>query len=252
MFRLALDTSSAKTSIAFERSDLSVVSTEVVSPSSHSEALASQLESTAKEAGLSDYSQISEIVVGLGPGSFTGLRIGLSLAKGIALAHQIPIRGESSYRAMAMSQSHMTGVIGVIGDARRQELFYGTYHYENGGEVKVTDPSIVSLEQFRTEWRSCASSGALLLLDAGLELTGESANLKDEFEMRSVGKIAEGLLSLTRARRGSELSTAAKSREWSIEDLTLLEPHYVRGVSALTLEQQNRAPLGTAAMQGKT
>lgn len=76
--------------------------------------------------------KLAAIVVGLGPGSFTGLRVGLSLAKGIALGARVPLLGVSSLALIAAS--HGPGLVAPVMDARRGDIFCGLYQVSDDGE----------------------------------------------------------------------------------------------------------------------
>lgn len=86
-------------------------------------------------AALGDLAQVSGIAVGLGPGSFTGLRVGLAAAKAIAYARRLPIAGASSLRAIALEER---GAVWAATEARRGELF--VQQFEDGeqrGPVQI-------------------------------------------------------------------------------------------------------------------
>ena len=71
-------------------------------------------------AALGDLTQADAVAVGLGPGSFTGLRVGLAAAKAIAYALKLPLAGASSLQAIALDHP---GVVYAATEARKQELF---------------------------------------------------------------------------------------------------------------------------------
>lgn len=82
-----------------------------------------------------------QVIVGMGPGPFTGLRVGVSFARTFALAREIPVIGICSLDAIAMNQESYTVAI----DARRKEIFWA--RYENGKRVEgpsVNKPDEVS------------------------------------------------------------------------------------------------------------
>jgi tRNA threonylcarbamoyladenosine biosynthesis protein TsaB len=94
-----------------------------------------------EQAGL-DWGEIERIAAGVGPGTFTGLRIGLASARGLAQTLEIPIVGVSSARALAHAASHAAGgerpyVVSVI-DARRGEVFVAAYEHEQ--ELLAPEP----------------------------------------------------------------------------------------------------------------
>jgi len=88
-------------------------------------------------------SEIRGLAVGAGPGSFTGLRIGMATALGIAWARKIPIVGVSSLKALAGNLPFYSGTVCPMIDARKGEIYWSLYRSENGvleplGEEKVS------------------------------------------------------------------------------------------------------------------
>jgi tRNA threonylcarbamoyl adenosine modification protein YeaZ len=88
-------------------------------------------------------SNVDEVVVGMGPGPFTGLRVGIAFAHSFALAREIPVRGVCSLDAIAAQVTDNDFIITV--DARRKEVYWA--RYTNGvriGEAAVNFPTDVS------------------------------------------------------------------------------------------------------------
>jgi tRNA threonylcarbamoyl adenosine modification protein YeaZ len=83
-----------------------------------------------------EVSDVDEVVVGMGPGPFTGLRVGIAFAQSFALARQIPVRGVCSLDAIATQVKENDFIITV--DARRKEVYWA--RYTDG--VRVTDPAV--------------------------------------------------------------------------------------------------------------
>jgi len=81
-------------------------------------------------------SDVDEVVVGMGPGPFTGLRVGIAFAQSFALARQIPVRGVCSLDAIAAQIKENDFIITV--DARRKEVYWA--RYTNG--VRVSEPAV--------------------------------------------------------------------------------------------------------------
>ena len=81
-------------------------------------------------------SDVDEVVVGMGPGPFTGLRVGIAFAQSFALAREIPVRGVCSLDAIAVQVTEKDFIITV--DARRKEVYWA--HYTNG--VRVGEPAV--------------------------------------------------------------------------------------------------------------
>lgn len=88
-------------------------------------------------------SDVGEVVVGMGPGPFTGLRVGIAFAHSFALAREIPIRGVCSLDAIAAQVTEKDFIITV--DARRKEVYWARYtHGVRIGEPAVNFPADVS------------------------------------------------------------------------------------------------------------
>jgi tRNA threonylcarbamoyl adenosine modification protein YeaZ len=88
-------------------------------------------------------SEVEEVVVGMGPGPFTGLRVGIAFAQSFALAREIPVRGVCSLDAIAAQIQESDFIITV--DARRKEVYWA--RYTNGvrvGEAAVNFPADVT------------------------------------------------------------------------------------------------------------
>jgi tRNA threonylcarbamoyl adenosine modification protein YeaZ len=81
-------------------------------------------------------SDVDEVVVGMGPGPFTGLRVGIAFAQSFALARQIPVRGVCSLDAIATQIQEADFIVTV--DARRKEVYWA--RYTNG--VRVSEPAV--------------------------------------------------------------------------------------------------------------
>ncbi len=98
------------------------------------------------KAGLS-FAQMDAIAVTVGPGTFTGVRIGLAAAKGLALALDIPLVGISTLEAAARNAARdaCAGRIAVAHDARRSEVYLQLFDLKNGHVFPASDPLAVPL-----------------------------------------------------------------------------------------------------------
>jgi tRNA threonylcarbamoyl adenosine modification protein YeaZ len=81
-------------------------------------------------------SDVDEVVVGMGPGPFTGLRVGIAFAQSFAVAREIPVRGVCSLDAIA-AQIHEEDFIITV-DARRKEVYWARYTHG----VRISDPAV--------------------------------------------------------------------------------------------------------------
>jgi tRNA threonylcarbamoyl adenosine modification protein YeaZ len=166
---------------------------------------------------------LAQVMIGVGPGSFTGLRIGMSFAKGVACAGKVPLVGVSSFLGLAMRRAMIGGARGpllVVSDARRQEVFSGEYAVAGGQAVCAQEPTIrpdVTVSQ----WVERTGGEVVTMLRGwvvpGLDLVVES-------------RIAEGLLAVN-----------SPQERFSWQAVALLEPEYVRAVSAKSIAERRGA-----------
>ena len=117
MLDLAIDTSSSIGSIALGNDKVVVQSIEFKGPQRHSAALFPAL----ARLGVPRL-RLRRIIVGLGPGSFSGIRVSLAAAQGIALVQGVPVIGICSAYSVALQRKEVTR-LGVFADAKRREAF---------------------------------------------------------------------------------------------------------------------------------
>jgi len=162
--------------------------------------------------------------IGLGPGSFTGLRIGLATFKGFAYANRRPIAGASSLASMALAAAPdaPAGTLLVpLLDARKGELYAGFYRAEAGGVVAV---------------RPDAALPAPALLEAARALTNglAPAGFGEGYEAYvaelgpSLPRLATAVRAPSAAAVGRLCAGALRGAGFDLDRLSALEPHYVR------------------------
>jgi tRNA threonylcarbamoyl adenosine modification protein YeaZ len=127
---LAIDTSTSRTSVAIIEADTVVFSGFLDGATAHGPSLPALVQ---EALAISD---INEVVVGMGPGPFTGLRVGIAFAQSFALAREIPVRGVCSLDAIAAQISEKDFIVTV--NARRKEVYWA--RYTDG--VRVGEPAV--------------------------------------------------------------------------------------------------------------
>ena len=132
---LAIDTS-VGVSVAILRSNGELTQSQAVDHGMQGELTAELISQVVTESGL-EISEITDVVVGVGPGPFTGLRVGLVTAAVFAHARNIPIHGICSLDAIAFDY---TKPCVVVTDARRKELYWARYEDKRIGEPQVSKP----------------------------------------------------------------------------------------------------------------
>lgn len=128
---LALETSAKACSAAVTEDGRLVASAFQCTGLTHSRTLMPMVESMLKNAGLT-MAEMDAIAVANGPGSFTGIRIGVAAAKGLAFAAEIPVIGVSTLEAMALNAAGLDGLIVCAMDARRQQIYNAVFEVRDG------------------------------------------------------------------------------------------------------------------------
>ena len=127
---LAIDTSTSRTSVAIIDNGSVLYSGFRDGATAHGPSLPALVQEALA------VSEVDEVVVGMGPGPFTGLRVGIAFAQSFALARAIPVRGVCSLDAIAAKIKEADFIITV--DARRKEVYWA--RYVNG--VRVRQPAV--------------------------------------------------------------------------------------------------------------
>ncbi len=141
---LVIDTSTPRTIAALVVQEIVIWSGFHDGATSHGEALGKLIDEAKNE---SIFNSIDQIVVGMGPGPFTGLRVGIAFARTFAMAREIPCIGVISLDGIAGATSalaEMDSDFYVITDARRKEIYWAKYQ-KNGD--RITEPAVAKIDQ---------------------------------------------------------------------------------------------------------
>lgn len=128
---LAVDTASGSGSVAVADGDAGLAEIVSIRRETHSRYLMCIIDQALRMAGIG-IKDVDGFAVTAGPGSFTGLRIGISTVKGLAWATQKPVVGISSLEALALQAAPTPYLICSMLDARNQEVYCGRYRYVAG------------------------------------------------------------------------------------------------------------------------
>ena len=140
----ALDTATASPSLALVRDDRPIAELWLGAEPGSGRRVLEAAHNLLSAAGTS-VREIDGIVVGVGPGGFTGLRIGIATALGLGQALRVPVTGASTLEALAVGIAEVApagAVVAPVLDARRRELFAAAYRSRPGGGLKeLLEPS---------------------------------------------------------------------------------------------------------------
>lgn len=138
MLVLGVETSTPQSSVclATERGVLAAAT--LGRPQSHVEFLAAATEFCLASARV-DISEVSGVAVSLGPGLYTGMRVGIATAQALAHARGLPVVGLASLDLLAFSARHVRRLLCSVLDARRGELFWAFYRSVPGGVQRVSE-----------------------------------------------------------------------------------------------------------------
>lgn len=167
---LALDCSAKSVSAAIAENGKLIAEGFLNIKLTHSETLMPIIEQILSNARLT-LSDIDAFAVTAGPGSFTGIRIGISAVKGMAFADKKPIFAFSTLEAMTLSleNSNMfSGILCGLMDARRNQFYNALFKLENGEITRLTEDRTIEAEQLKKELKEFNSP--VILMGDGAEL----------------------------------------------------------------------------------
>ncbi len=112
----------------------------------HSQTIMPMVQSMLENAHIS-LQEVDVFAVSHGPGSFTGLRIGIAAVKGMAMALQRPCVGVSTLEALAYNLRGFEGIVCAVMDARCNQVYTAAFHANRGNLIRLTDDSAMQIEE---------------------------------------------------------------------------------------------------------
>ena len=226
---LALETSAKAVSAAVSEDGRILASGYQDTGLTHSRTLMPIVEHILKNTGLT-VADMDAIAVAAGPGSFTGIRIGVAAAKGLAFAADKPAVGVSTLAAMARNVAFCDGLVICAMDARRQQVYNALFEAKDGQLTRLTPDRAIALEELAEELRSdprpktVVGDGARLCF-AHLTEAGISCRLAPaQLVMQNAMSVA--------------LEAEAMAAEGKLVSAQALEPVYLRPAQADRLRQK--------------
>lgn len=164
---LALETSAKSVSAAVVENGAVLASAYQNTGLTHSRTLMPLVDGMLKAAEL-PLENVDLIAVAQGPGSFTGLRIGVAAAKGLAWAKDLPCCGVSTLVAMAQNLRHLDGEIICAMDARRNQVYNAVFEAKDGRLTRLSEDRAIGLAQLAEEIKN--HSGEKIIVGDGAHL----------------------------------------------------------------------------------
>jgi len=140
----------------------------------HSQTLLTMAEELLKSCGYGP-KDVTAVAVAAGPGSFTGVRIGVAAAKGFAWGGELPCYGVSTLEAMARQLGIWQGYVCPVMDARRSQVYHALFRVEKGKLTQIADDSAIALSELAEELKELeepiflVGDGSLLCYNTLLE-----------------------------------------------------------------------------------
>ncbi len=145
---LSIDSSAVTASVALTRGDKIIKSEFVNTGLTHSETLMPMI---VRVMSGHDYGELEGIAVTNGPGSFTGIRIGVATAKGLAFTNNVPCYGVSTLEAIAYNFVDCNAVVCAVMDARRKQFYNALFECRDGIIKRLTPDRAISLDDLKNE-----------------------------------------------------------------------------------------------------
>ena len=168
MLILAFESSAKAASVALVKDGALLSQYSQCTALTHSRTLLPMAEDMLKNAELK-MSDVDMFAVAHGPGSFTGIRIGVSTVKGLSWAADKPCVGVSTLEAMAWHGLAAGGYVCPVMDARRSQVYNAIFKIEDGRPVRITEDRPIALEELAQELS--ALDGPIFLVGDGTALT---------------------------------------------------------------------------------
>lgn len=226
---LGLDTATLVSSVALASGDTLLAELTLQTKKTHSERLMPHIEEIIKLAEI-DKSAIEAVAVSIGPGSFTGLRIGLGTAKALAYALNIPLVGVPTLAAMAYSCPVPGAMLAPTLDAQKGNLYVALYTWRDNELNELMAPKVLSLQEAINRCGEGRESALVM---------GEAVSLYRQ-ELTAAGiELAAPHIAMPRA--GSVAVLGGRLLQQGLhQDAMSLEPLYIRRSEAEELWEKRQ------------
>jgi tRNA threonylcarbamoyladenosine biosynthesis protein TsaB len=231
---LAIDTATARVSVGIGLDGALLGEVSLSGGRRHAEQLQPAIRYLCHELDVS-LAHLAAVAVDVGPGLFTGLRVGVTTAKVMAQALRVPVVGVPSLDLVAYPLRHTNRLIVAVLDARRHEVFSASYRPVPGGVQRVSDYIVCPPAELVADLES--GSDEVLLAGDGIHAYADELSGMDHAELAGSDHAAPSVAALV------ELATARVERE-DFQSPSDLRPLYLRTSDAeITWERQPVGPV---------
>ena len=227
---LAADTSTAINTVAVCEDDRILAETVVACARAHAERLLPTVDWVLDEAGLT-LDDLDALAIAIGPGSFTGLRIGAATWKGLAFAKELPLVAVPTLDAMTRLGVFRDAVVCPLLDAKMKEVYGAVYRFDQGRREKLTAD------------RVCPVEDILEGLEGEVMVLGDGAAVYED-RIRAVLPDASFVAPGCSVPRASAVAAEAMAliEQGINSDAALVSPVYLRKSQAEELRARKKAP----------
>ena len=150
MLLLSFETSAKAASVALMEEGRLLAECYQNTGMTHSQTLMVMAEDLLSQCGKT-VDDVTAVAVAAGPGSFTGVRIGVAAAKGFAWGKELPCCGVSTLEAMALGAGFWSGYVCPVMDARRAQVYNALFHVDNGVYTRIQEDRAIALSDLSEE-----------------------------------------------------------------------------------------------------
>ena len=209
---LAVECSATPASVAILENDKLIASAYTNVKLTHSQTLMPMIESTLSSSK-TDINEVDGFAISSGPGSFTGIRIGISAVKGLAAVKKTPCVAVSTLFAMAQNYSDTDCIICAVMDARCNQLYNAIFDIKNGVITRLCEDRALMCDELIEEIKNISQSSdkCVIIVGDGADIFYNAAkdikNIKKAHPIRQYqNAVGVGFTSLDAFKKGETLS----------------------------------------------
>lgn len=209
---LALECSAGPASSAIMENGVIVASDFTNVKMTHSQTLLPMVKAMLDNAGFS-MKDIDALAISNGPGSFTGIRIGISAVKGLAAPRKLPCYAVSTLRAIAENYKNFEGIVCAVMDARCNQVYNALFKAKNGKLTRLSEDRALMIEELMHELSEKCEN---------IIIVGDGAALFEQFANEKIAVAEE------ENRYQTAVGVALASKEYEPLSSDKLMPFYLR------------------------